>query len=224
MGSHFLDIFSVSPFKAIQEHMNLVHNATTALTHFLDAVLDNDWTRAQREADQVYALEEQADEQKRWVRSHMPNSLFLPVSRSDLLDLLRHQDKIANKAKDICGLMMGRRMLLPSGTEHDFKIFFERCVATVGLAKNMVQQFDQVLETGFQGPDAAHMMSLSEGLDQMEDDTDRLQIVVRHQIFAQEELLPPVHVMFLYRIVDLTGDLADQAQSLGHTLQLLVAS
>ena len=37
----------------------------------------------------------------------------MPVERTDLLELLTQQDKIANKAKDISGRVIGRQLLIP---------------------------------------------------------------------------------------------------------------
>ena len=50
---------------------------------------------------------------KRDIRLHLPKSIFLQVSRSDILELLAAQDRVANKAKDIAGLTLGRKMVFP---------------------------------------------------------------------------------------------------------------
>ena len=38
-----------------------------------------------------------------------------------------------------------------------------------------------------------------------------------------EETLPPVQVMFLYKIIEQTGDIADHAENVGSRLQLMLA-
>ena len=38
-----------------------------------------------------------------------------------------------------------------------------------------------------------------------------------------ETELPPIDVMFLYKIIDWTGDLGDRAQQVGSRLELLLA-
>ena len=60
-------------------------------------------------------------------------------------------------------------------------------------------------------------------LDSIESDTDNLQAHIRHKIFAIENDLPPIEVMFLYKIIEWTGDVADRAQNVGSRLQLLLA-
>ena len=46
---------------------------------------------------------------------------------------------------------------------------------------------------------------------------------IRHALFAIEKELPPIDVMFLYRIIDWVGEVADIAQRVGSRLQLMLA-
>jgi hypothetical protein len=50
-----------------------------------------------------------------------------------------------------------------------------------------------------------------------------MQAKLRARIFAIEDELKPVDVMFLYRILELTGDVADRAESVGHRLELILS-
>ncbi|MBQ1559105.1 MAG: DUF47 family protein, partial [Pseudomonas sp.] len=65
--------------------------------------------------------------------------------------------------------------------------------------------------------------NLIEELGAIENDTDRLQIEVRRNLFKLEQDLPPVDVMFLYQIIDWIGDVADRAQRVGNRLEQLLA-
>ena len=42
-----------------------------------------------------------------------------------------------------------------------------------------------------------------------------MQIDLRNQLFVVESALPPVEVMFLYKIIDQVGAIADYAQEVG---------
>ncbi|MFP5507036.1 MAG: DUF47 family protein, partial [Gammaproteobacteria bacterium] len=46
---------------------------------------------------------------------------------------------------------------------------------------------------------------------------------VRAELFKRETELPPVDVMFLYRVIDWIGDLADLSQRVGSRLELMLA-
>jgi predicted phosphate transport protein (TIGR00153 family) len=62
-----------------------------------------------------------------------------------------------------------------------------------------------------------------EKLDGIESNTDNLQAEIRARIFAIENELPPIEVMFLYKVIEMTGDVADCAQNVGSRLQLMLA-
>ena len=60
-------------------------------------------------------------------------------------------------------------------------------------------------------------------LDEIENDTDVMQIALRKDLLALESDLNPVDVMFLYQIIDWVGDLADLAERVGARLEILLA-
>lgn len=59
-------------------------------------------------------------------------------------------------------------------------------------------------------------------LDVIENETDDLQINIRQDLQALEKQLDPIDVMFLYRVIELLGDIADRAQSVGRRLEILM--
>src|SRR5690606_6467062 len=156
-------------------------------------------------------------------RQHLPKSLFLPVPRSDLLELLSVQDKIANRAKDIAGLMLGRCMTVPQPLQPQMFEFVQRCVEASAQALKAMKELDSLLETGFSGREVTLVESMVEELENIERDTDRMQVTVRRALFKLEKDLPPVDVMFLYKIIEWTGDVADRAERVGNRLEQLLA-
>jgi len=60
-------------------------------------------------------------------------------------------------------------------------------------------------------------------LHKIESETDQIQVALRADLYAIERGLPPVDVMFIYKIFEWTGDLADAALSTGNRLQLMLA-
>src|ERR1700733_4089349 len=112
MGSIF-NMFGPSPIKPIEQHIRKVYQCAKQLYPFFEAVLIKDWTTANKIKEKIVSLEKEADLIKRDLRLHLPTGLFLPVSRTHLLELLSAQDKIANKAEDIAGLIFSRKMVVP---------------------------------------------------------------------------------------------------------------
>ena len=140
-----------------------------------------------------------------------------------MLEVLWTQDRIANKAKDIAGIILGRRMTLPAVVHEDYIRFVQRCVDACKQAKKAINELDELVETGFSGQEIKIVTEMLTKLDEIESDTDNLQSGIRQQIFAIEKDLPPVDVMFLYKIIEATGEVADSSQRVGSRLQLMLA-
>lgn len=223
LKSTIAEMLGGSPFRPLQEHMQRVVVCVDHLPHFIAAAVADDWDAAKAARELIVSGEHEADQLKKSLRRQLPTHLLMAVDRRDLLDMLLMQDKVANKAKDISGLMLGRRMRIPPPLTDAFTRYVERAVAAARQALRAIQELDALLDTGFRGRETAFVDSLIRELDAIEHDTDTLQIQLREQLMALERDWPPVEVMFLYQIIDWVGDLADRAQRVGSRLQVLLA-
>ncbi|MFK0573869.1 TIGR00153 family protein [Endozoicomonas sp.] len=216
-------VFGRSPIGPIQKHITTVHQCASQLDPFFQAVFAEEWERVYDLQQKIIKLENEADAIKRSIRLSLPKSLFLPVPRTDLLEIVTGQDKVANRAKDIAGLMFGRKMVIPESMQDVFITYVRRSIATSAQALKAIHELDELLETGFQGREVERVVKMVEELDDIESETDRDQVKVRRMLFALEQKLPPVDVIFLYKIIEWVGDLADRAARVGSHLQLLLA-
>ncbi len=222
MGSIF-NMFGPSPIKPIEHHMHKTYLCAKQLYAFFEAILQNDWDTAKLIQKKIIALEKEADLIKRDLRLHLPTGLFLPVARTDLLELLSAQDRIANKAEDIAGLIISRHMCIPSQISHLFMPFLSRCLDAAKQACKAINELDQLLESGFRGTEVTIVEEMIVTLDKIEHDSDDKLAEIRHQIFELEKELPAIDVIFIYKLVQWIGDLADHAQTVGGRLQILIA-
>ena len=221
--SFIAGIFAASPVRPLQQQMAKVLECARELGPFVAAAQSGDWADAERRHQRITDLEHEADALKKQIRLQLPNTLFMPVARADLLELLTMQDRIANKTKDISGLMLGRRMAAPAALGGDFAAFVQRCVDAAAQAYETVEELDELFETGFRGAEVEIVKKMLAELDAIESDTDRLQADLRHKLFRIEKELHPVDAMFHYRVLEEIGDLGDLAQRVGSRLQLLLA-
>ena len=219
----FSNLFGQSPIRPIQEHIGLAHQCAEQLMPFIEAVLADDWDRAAAIYQEVSRLENAADDAKTNLRSNLPNSLMMPVDRSDLLVMVTQQDEIANCTKDITGIMVGRKMQIPPSIADPMKTFVSLAIETSAQAVKAVNEMDELLEMGFKGRILDVVADLVQELNRLEHENDEMQILVRAALFKIEGDLPPVNVIFLYKVIELIGALADSAQSAGGKLQLLIA-
>jgi predicted phosphate transport protein (TIGR00153 family) len=216
-------LFGSSPVKPLQLHMASVQECIEQLLPYIDAVLSKDWNTAEIEQAKISQMEREADKLKRELRLKLPNSLFMPVSRRDLLEVLTMQDKIANKARNIAGLIFGRKMTIPESLGPQFRAFIEKSIETSAQAQTAINELDELVETGFRGREVELVTSMIQRLDALESETDQIQVEIRAGLAQLESELPPIDVMFLYKIIDWIGDLGDRAQQVGSRLELLLA-
>lgn len=222
--SGILNMFARSPIGPLQEHMKIAHHCTELLLAFFEAVLKKDWQTAENLQHAISHAEHEADILKMDFRLHLPRSLLLPAPRVDLLGLLNKQEHIANKAKDIAGIMLGRKMEIPESLADEFCSYLKRCVDATTQANKAICELDELLESGFRGKEVRIVETLINELNAIEYDTDKIQIQLRQHLFAIEKQLEPIDVMFLYKIIEEIGMLADCAQEAGNRLRMLTAS
>ncbi len=216
-------MFGMSPIKPIQAHMEKAVSCVELLEGFFQALMENNWDEAKSIGKKVVKLEKEADKQKHSVRKHLPSNLFLPVPRSDLLELISAQDKLPNYTRDITGLMVGRRMNIPDSLQATMAAYVCTSKEASQQALQAINELDELLSTGFSGPELKTVGKLLDQLDKAEQKNDKQQIKIRSALFKLEDELPPVDVMFLYKVIDLIGELADAAQAVGSRLRLLLA-
>lgn len=222
-GGFFGDLFGRSPVEPIQKHIGICHECATMLLDFFQAVHSNNWDEAGKVQAAIVKLENEADDIQMSIRLHLPKSLFLPVPRSDLLNLLSTQDKIANRAKDIAGIMLGRQMAIPKQMQKPVTNYLKRSLAASEQAVKVINELDELVETGFGNREIKLIEKMLTKLNSIESETDQIEITIRAALFEIEKDLAPVDVMFLYKVIEWIGDLADLAQQVGQRLQLLLA-
>jgi len=223
MKSYFSTIFGNSPVRPLQRHMEKALQCASELIPLFEAVFAKDYEAVARAQERVAQLEDEADGIKKELRLRLPNTLFMPVDRRDLLEQLRMQDKVANKAKDIAGLILGRQMVIPEPLQAPFRAYLRRCIDSAAQTLKTVKHLDELVETGFSPAEVGHVMGMIHQIDAIEKETDRMQIELRRILYSLESQLPPVDAIFLYKVIEWTGDLADHSQRVGSRLSLMLA-
>jgi len=222
-GGYLSGIFGASPVRPLQEHMLQVLECVRELIPFTKAVIAGDETSRDEHHIRIVDLEHKADILKKDLRLHLPTSLFMPVDRRDVLEVLTMQDKVAGRVRDVAGILVGRRMQLPASMANGFLELVETCYASCEKAHQAICELDELIETGFDKGERERVGEVLAELDAIEHETDEQAIRLCNTLFELEDELPPVQAMFLYRVLDKTGGIADNAQRVGSRLQLMLA-
>ena len=212
-----------SPFKPMQAHMRIVSECIAHVPALFEALIAGDQAEVIKVKEIIFAKEQEADDLENELRARLPKSLFMPVDRRDLLDLLDMQDYMADTAQDIAGLMIERDMTVPEGMAEPLRDLVQRCVDVCNIATKAVEEMDELIEAGFSGREAASVLDMVDQLSAMEDETDEMGMALTQILFSQEDDMKPVSVMFWYQMIQWIGDLADYAEKVGDRMRLLIA-
>lgn len=221
--NNILGLFAHSPLKPLQKHSNKVTECSELLEPFFEATFEHNWEKAAEVRGQIVDLERRADSLKREIRLKLPRGLLMPVERTDLLELVTQLDKLANYSRDISGRIIGRQLVIPTEMQPLFKKFLSRSIDASRQVSKVLDEMEQLLETGFRGRELDFVNKMILELDQIEDDTDQYQITLRHTLLSLEKTLNPIDVMFLYKCIERISVLADQAQRIGSRIELMLA-
>jgi uncharacterized protein len=223
MANVLANIFGSSPVMPLEKHIEIVYRCARQLRGFFAAAVEGDWEAAAAARKEIETLEHEADDLKKEIRLHLPKSLFMPVPREDILELLLVQDKIANRTKDVSGLVLGRKMKFPAQIAQQFLEFVDRNIDAAKQARKSVRELDELFTAGFRGAEVELVSAMIEELDRIETDTDDMQAALRASLFKIEASLNPVDAVFMYQVINLIGEIADMAERVGRRLELLLS-
>jgi len=216
-------LFKSSPFKALQEHMRVVLECARDVPPLFEALSAGDQEQVKAVKDRIFAAEAKADDIKNQLRTHLPKSVFMPVDRRDLLDVLQMQDSIADTAQDIAGLLVERPMEVPEEFKDRLLALARRCVDVCEQSSRVIEELDELLEMGFRGREAKATEEMVEELNRLEDETDVMGLELARSLFEKEDSMKPVSVIMWYQLIQWIGDLADYAEKVGDRLRLMIA-
>jgi len=223
VGGYLSGIFGASPVRPLQEHMTRVVACAHELPAFTAAVIDGDNDRRDEHHKRIIDLERQADALKKDLRLHLPTSLFMPIDRRDVLEVLTMQDRVAGAVREVAGVIVGRQMRIPEPMQGRFQQLVDTCVASCVKARDAIGELNELIETGFDKNERDRVGNILRELDAIEHESDEQLIRLYRDLFNMEDNMPPVQVMFLYRVLDRTAGIADRAQRVGSRLQLMLA-
>jgi predicted phosphate transport protein (TIGR00153 family) len=206
----------------MQQHMATVVSCAREVLPLFEAMAAGEVERIPALRARVDELEHEADRIKNEIRGHLPKRLFMAFERRDMLEILHSQDSIADTAQDIAELVDQRSMALPAAFRDSALELVRRSIAACEQAERIVNELDELVETGFRGREVSRVEEMIGELNRIESDTDELQDRAIRQLFAAEGELG-VATFFWWELLGWVADLADHAERVGNRLRLLIA-
>jgi predicted phosphate transport protein (TIGR00153 family) len=203
--------------------MRVVVQCAEQVPGIFDALCAGDVRKISTIRDEIFALENKADEIKNELRSHLPKSLLMPVDRRDILEILDLQDSIADTAQDIAGALIVRPPKVVDSIRNPLMDLTGRCLEACHQLARIMEQLDELVETRFRGQGSEIVLAMINELNRIETDTDHKAIELLNELFAHEGEIDPVSLMVWHRLIRWVGDLANYSEKVGNRLRLLIA-
>ena len=154
-----------------------------------DAMIAGDTARVSEVRREIDRLEHEADHIKNEIRAHLPKRMLLAIERRDMLEILDCQDSMADVTQDIAGLADLRSMTVPESLREPLSELVDRTLAACEQAERVIDELDELVETGFRGRGVDKVVEMIDALGRIESETDVLEERVASKLFALEDEL-----------------------------------
>jgi len=218
-----LSLFAKSPFKGLSAHMEKGRECYKLLRPLFEAAFAEDHDKVDEIFRKIHELEHEADILKDDIRSALPKSLFLPVDRRDLLNVLAAQDSVPDTVEDIGMLVRIRQTQYPEWLQPHVLALLDAALAVCDSTVRIVAELDLLLEVSFGGPEAERVMAMIQENGFLEHAADKLGFLLARSLYEHESELSPVDIMMLNDISRALGGLANAAESVAKHYRLFVA-
>ena len=195
-------------------HMDKVSECVDCIPLIFKSYRDKDSESVKTLSDKISKLEHQADQIKNDIRNNMPRGLFMPVDKANLLNILAIQDSIANRAQDIGVLLTFKQARTYEGFDEVFDAFLNLSLETFSLTRTIINELDELVETGFGGVEAQSVRELIDEVALKEHETDVQQKELLRGLLAHEDSISYADFFLWTRIIPQVAKIADRSESM----------
>jgi len=215
-----LKLFGRSPFAPLQSHMDKVAGCVHLLPDLFMALNAGDQTSLNEIAKKISEQEHQADLTKNDIRNHLPKSLFLPIDRSHLLEILAIQDSIADKAEDISVWTTIKPLVISPACKEDFNAFLNKNIESFDGAYLIIKELHELLESSFGGIEAEKVKTMVDSVAFKEHEADMIQRKLLKDLFCNESEMSFGTFLLWQRVFEAVGALSNLSEKLANRIRM----
>lgn len=218
------EVISHSPLAMLERHAGICVDCVKHLPAYFAQAQAGHWAKASTLRSDICRLEGLADELKEEVRSNLPRGLWMSVSRADLLELVRMQDKMANGVKEISGISLGRKLVFPAPLVGDLSAYLAEVVDVSAVILKIIGALRELSRSAFGTRQTNVLLDYIAEVEAGERRSDEMQVMLRSSLMEHEKDISPVDAMFLYQLLSGIGEIADSAEKVAHRAQIIATS
>lgn len=211
-------LFGRSPFSQIQLHMEQVTKCIDKMAEALEAAKTGQSESLDQLSYEVSKLEHQADQIKDDIRERLLKRFFMPIDRSEVLEILSLQDSLADTAEDVCKVLTLKRLPFPDDLEDDFDRFVALNIEACRICGTIINQMDELIESGFGGVEAERIRGLAKETAFAEHQADLVQMELLKKIYAHDADFSPGEFHLWMRVTRVLSRLANDSENLANRI------
>ncbi len=215
-----LSLFGRSPFAPLQSHMEKVAKCVYSLPKLFESVDSQDEKLLESQAREISLFEHEADVIKNDIRNHLPKSIFLPIDRGNLLEILSIQDSIADKAEDVAVLLTLTSLQLLPLFKEEFLLFLQKNIETFTEAKLIIQEIHELVESSFGGIEAEKVRSMVDTVAFREHEADLLQRKLLKKLFQATDQLTYLNFYHWQKLFENISSISNLSENLAYRIRM----
>ncbi len=215
-----VNLFGRSPFAPLQSHMETVNRCVHLLPNLFVALENRETDILEKIAEEISLHEHEADLTKNDIRNHLPKSLYLPIDRGNLLDILSIQDSIADRAEDVAVLLTLAPIELLSAFRDAFIEFLKANIASYDMVLEIIREMHELLESSFGGNEAEKVKEMVEKVGFKEHEVDLLQRRLLKQFFSSEQQMSHSAFHIWQKIFEAVGSISNLSEVLANRVRM----
>ncbi|BAA29728.1 226aa long hypothetical protein [Pyrococcus horikoshii OT3] len=215
-------LFAKSPFKPLIRHAEVVVQTVETLEKALDSWARGDYENMKEYAKKVDDLEDIADKIKSELRDSITSKLLMPVQRTDILEYLHMQDKIADAAEDTAKWLLIKRNLdsIPNDIKDIILKMGKESIKAAKLVYEAIKQLDNVLESGFAEKEIKKEYKIIKQIEEVESKIDGLDSKLMEIVFTSE--LDWKDGLYILNIARTLSNISDKAKDTAERIRVLM--
>ncbi len=217
----FFNMFMTSPFEGLQEHAEKVKECSWAFQQAIECYFSPKCKTFEEFRDEVAQLESEADAIKRRIRGHIPKRTMTPVSTFLIFRYLKQQDSVLDAVEDTLDWISYRsETRIPAELEKDFALLVNAVIDPIENLVSMVAEAREYFKN-YSEKQRVVVKNIIHTLHQQEREVDKFEDIIKRKVFNME--IDAVTIIYLVRLAEIIGSIADHAQNAGDMMSAMLS-
>ena len=217
----FFNMFMTSPFEGLQEHAEKVKECALVFQQAIECHVSKDCKNFEELREKVIKLESEADAIKRRIRGHIPKRTMTPVSTFLIFRYLKQQDAVLDAVEDTLDWISYRsETKMPAELEKDFALLVNAVIDPIENLASMVAEAREYFKS-YSETQRDVVKNIIHTLHQQEREVDKFEDIIKRKVLNME--IDAVSIMYLVRLAEIIGSIADHAQNAGDMMSAMLS-